>query len=154
MRKLLTALFSLFFLISLSQSTALDSLDARIKATTNASQKVELLWVAADLAYDEDVSQVDKFTKQLLENPIVKADSAKWIEALRLQSLSDRKTGRFASGIAGFLTCYKHYIFHHDTTNWIAAANQLGSMNLFTGYNEAAQKYLLEVYELEKKKRR
>lgn len=152
MRKLLTALFSLFFLISLSQSTALDSLDARIKATTNASQKVELLWVAADLAYDEDVSQVDKFTKQLLENPIVKADSAKWIEALRLQSLSDRKTGRFASGIDGFQTCYNYYILHHDTTNWITAANQLGSMNLFTGYNEAAQKYLLEVYELEKER--
>jgi len=152
LRKLLTALFSLFFLISLSQSTALDSLDARIKATTNASQKVELLWVAADLAYDEDVSQVDKFTKQLLENPIVKADSAKWIEALRLQSLSDRKTGRFASGIDGFQTCYNYYILHHDTTNWITAANQLGSMNLFTGYNEAAQKYLLEVYELEKER--
>lgn len=152
MRILLTALLSVFFLISFSQSTTLDSLETQIQASTNPNKKVALLWEAAELAYDEDVSQVNKFTKQLLESEIVKADSVKWIEALHLQSLSDRKTGRFASGISGFSICYKYYIIHNDTANWITAANQLGSMNLFTGYNAAAQKYLLEVYELEKEK--
>lgn len=148
-------LFSLLFLVNLhtfAQLPSLDSLDLKIKYSKNQVEKTDLLQKAAELALEEDESQVEKYTQQLLESKLIQSDSIRWIEVLHLQSISYRKTGKFAKGIAGFQTCYQFYQLHHDTANWIVAANQLGSMFLFTGYTETAQTYLLEVYDLQKER--
>jgi len=128
----------------------LDSIDEAIQETNSEAEKVALLMQAAEMAESEDRQRCVDYTSLLLEYPMVKADSSLYMEALRMQGGANRWLGNYVRSIEELKTCYAYYRQHHDTSNWVFSANHLGSMHVFMGYNEAAQKYMNEVYELEK----
>ncbi|MCZ4409004.1 hypothetical protein O3Q51_09305 [Cryomorphaceae bacterium 1068] len=128
----------------------LDSIDEVLKQTDAEEKKVALMMEAAEMAESEDRPRCVEYTSVLLEHPIVKADSSLYMEALRIQGGANRWIGNYVRSIEELKLCYAYYRHHQDTSSWVFSADHLGSMHVFMGYNEAAQKYMNEVYELEK----
>jgi len=128
----------------------LDSIDEVLNQSISEEEKIALLLEAAELAESEDRPRCVNYTDLLLEHPIVKGDSSLYMEALRIQGGANRWLGNYVRSIEELKTCYAYYRHHRDTSNWVFSANHLGSMHVFMGYNEAAQNYMNEVYELEK----
>ncbi len=112
--------------------------------------KVGILLEAAKEAYKVDKELSIQYTQALLENPLVQADSSQWMDVLRRQAAANRWLGNYVKSIDEFKRCYTYFRNHRDTVNWSFSANYLGSMHVFMGYNEQAQNYLTEVYELHK----
>lgn len=133
-----------------AQDTYLDSINVLLASNPGEERTAELLWDAAYYTLDIDETYTRQYTEPLLELPTIKADSTLLIEALRVQSDADRWTGKYTKGIENFKTCYDYYTRMQDTTNIIFCANHLGSMKVFMGYNQEAQKYIFEVYDLTK----
>ncbi len=113
-------------------------------------ERIALMLKAAEEGYAKDRQRCVDITSLLLENPKVKSDSTKYMEALRLQGGANRWLGNYVQSIEELKSCYHYYRHHRDTSNWVFSANHLGSMHVFMGYNEAAQDYMNEVYQLEK----
>lgn len=133
-----------------AQDAFLDSLNTAIAQSPSEKQTMALLLEGADYALHNDETFVEKYTQQLFQLEMVKKDSALQMNALRLQAAGNRWTGRYVRSIEEFKECYAYFKYHKDTANVIFSANHLGSMNVFMGYNQEAQKYLFEVYDLEK----
>ena len=133
-----------------SVDSRLDSIDEVLKHTNSEKEKVTLMMAAAEIAESEDRLRCVDYTSLLLEHPIVKADSSLYIEALRIQGGANRWIGNFVRSIEELKLCHAYYRHHRDTSNWVFAANHLGAMHVFMGYNEAAQNYMNEIYTLEK----
>ena len=151
MKSLLYSLFIVVFCLPASaQDTYLDSINVLLAANPGEERTAELLWDAAYYTLDTDETHTRQYTEPLLELPSIKADSTLLIEALRVQSDADRWSGKYAKSIENFKTCYDYYTRLQDTTNIIFCANHLGSMKVFMGYNQEAQKYIFEVYDLTK----
>ncbi len=68
------------------------------------------------------------------------------MKALKLDAHADRILGNYIRSIEQFEICHAYFSRKGDTTNLAFTANQLGSMNVFMGQNEKAQRYLFEVY--------
>lgn len=133
-----------------SVDARLDSIDEVLKQTDYAEEKVALMMEAAELSESKNRPRCVEYTSLLLTHPIVKADSSLYMEALRIQGGANRWIGNYVRSIEELKLCHAYFRHHQDTVNWVFAANHLGSMHVFMGYNEAAQKYMNEVYELEK----
>lgn len=139
-----------FGVSAIGQDAYLDSLDAEISAAASEQSKMELMLQATDHAMHTDESLVEKYTSQLFDLRIVQQDSSLLMNTLRIEAAGDRWTGNYVASTEKFKQCYAYYKYHQDTANIIFVADHLGSMSVFTGYNTEAQKYLFEVYDLEK----
>ncbi|WP_194776969.1 sensor histidine kinase [Pararhodonellum marinum] len=109
---------------------------------------MELLWEAAETSLDEDVSKTKSYTSRLMAFEEVQHDSSLLMKALRYQATAERWLGNYVQSIKEFGICYQYYKNQSDTVNLAIVNSYLGAMNVFMGYNEEAQKYLLERYEL------
>lgn len=133
-----------------AQSFNPDSVELLLQRETEEADKVSILLEAAKEAYDVDKELSILYTSALLDHPLVEADSNLWMDVLRRQAAANRRIGNYVKSIEEFKTCYSYFRSHRDTVNWSFSANYLGSMHVFMGYNEQAQDYLTEVYELHK----
>ena len=135
-----------------SQDVRLDSIDVLLSKDLPTGQHRDLLFLAAETAIIEDstVHKTKSYTSELRTIPGVNSDSALLIGALKLDAHADRILGNYIRSIEQFEICHDYFSRMRDTLNLAFTANQLGSMNVFMGQNEKAQRYLFEVYNLYK----
>lgn len=159
MRRILpTPLYLLlvYFLFALNsfevtaQKTSLDSIERLLNSESREIEKIALLWQAVEISLDEAVEKTTVFTKKLMELPTIRKDSAELMKAKKLQAYAKRLLGNYVGSIREFDSCYYYYKRIKDSVELAFVANQLGSMNIFMGYNELAQNYLFEVYDIHK----
>ena len=135
-----------------SQELPLDSIDVLLLQDLQKDRHKKLLWLAAETALlqDSTVHKTKSYTARLRSLPIVNKDSTSLIRALKLDAHADRILGNYTRSIKQFEICHDYFSRMADTVNLAFTANQLGSMNVFMGQNEKAQRYLFEVYSLYK----
>ncbi|WP_194974177.1 tetratricopeptide repeat-containing sensor histidine kinase [Aquiflexum lacus] len=153
MRYVFSLFFSCIYFVGYSQDNSkLDSLINQLDGTLNSFERIEILWEAAELSLEVDVTQTKRFTSELMEIPKIQNDSSSLIKALKIQATAERWLGNYMQSIREFSQCYDYYKHHQDTANWVFSCSYLGAMNNFMGYQEEAQKYLFEKYDLLKTK--
>jgi two-component sensor histidine kinase len=135
---------------SSQKSFSADSLHRTIQNSKNTDARFDRALQAAEIAYEIDKEYVAEFTTIAKEAALQLNDSTRWAEAMKLEAAADRWMGNYVKSIASFKVCHDYFTRHNDTTKRIFAADHLGSMHMFMGYNTDAQRYLTEVYELEK----
>ncbi len=146
---------SLLFYMPLSiwsQEVRLDSIDALLTQELQIDKHKNLLWLAAETAVlqDSTVHKTKSYTAALRSLPSMNRDSSLLMKALKLDAHADRILGNYIRSIEQFEICHAYFSRKGDTANLAFTANQLGSMNVFMGQNEKAQRYLFEVYSLYK----
>ncbi|WP_424365861.1 histidine kinase dimerization/phosphoacceptor domain -containing protein [Maribacter sp.] len=147
------AFFFIFTPLALwSQDVRLDSIDKLLSKDLPTVQLTELLLLAAEtsLIQDSTVYKTKSYTSELRTLLGVNSDSALLIRALKLDAHADRISGNYIRSIEQFEICHDYFSRTGDTLNLAFTANQLGSMNVFMGQNEKAQRYLFEVYNVYK----
>lgn len=151
LRRLFVLGFSLAGMSTFAQKPLwVDSLTRVIQTSPSTETRFERALAAAEHAYEIDKEHVATFTGVAKESALELSDSARWAEALKLEAAADRWMGNYVKSIASFKVCHDYFTRHNDTTKLIFSADHLGSMHMFMGYNADAQRYLTEVYELEK----
>lgn len=145
----------LLFLIPMaiwSQERSLDSLNMLLARQLQLEEHKELLLLAAQTALLEDstIHKTKYYTSSLRLLSGIQNDSSSLMEALRLDAHANRLSGNYIRSIEQFKICHDYYSRKADTVNLAFTANQLGSMNVFMGRNEEAQRYLIEVYDVYK----
>jgi two-component sensor histidine kinase len=135
-----------------SQEVRLDSIDFLLTHDLELNRQKSLLWLASETALlqDSTVHKTKSYTSVLRSLPSIDKDSSSLMRALKLDAHADRILGNYTRSIEQFEICHDYFRRMADTVNLAFTANQLGSMNVFMGQNEKAQRYLFEVYSLYK----
>ncbi len=126
----------------------IDSLKRLIANETNAETQLRLALEAAETAIYSNPQEAIVFADKALELASTDPDSTRHFTALKHRGFAYRKLGNYVNGIQDLKPAHRFFSRQNDTLQRASIANQLGSMHVFMGYNEEAQVYLNEVYEL------
>jgi len=146
MRKSILFCFILVSFFSYSQNTLKD---INLKLSQVKKDSIpSLLLKGAELAIEVNIDSVDYYTTRILALESTKLDSALLMKTQKIKGHANRIKGNYVDAISILEPCYSYFKKQKDSLELAFVANQLGSMNLFMGYNQKAQKYLFEVYEI------